>query len=97
MDQIKIFTSLLFANFLEMLQTESSLRAVGLMVHHTRYPFLSDSFTFLLCQWFLPSPGSPCDCFDLRMLFCAKMLSYLSSFDATKPESLNKDFKIMKF
>lgn len=89
---------LLFASFHETLQPESSLGAVDFkIVHHTRYSFLFDSFTFLLCQWFTPSPGSPCECFDLRMLFCTDMLPLLAFFDAAKPESLNKDFKSRKF
>lgn len=78
-DQIKISKSLLFSSFHETSQPESSLRAVGFnIVHHTRYPFFL-IFFFLLCQWFTPSPGSPCAFFDLRMLFCAKSsLSKLS-------------------
>lgn len=79
-DQIKISKGLLFSSLRETPQPESSLRAVGFnIVHHTRYPFLFDSLPFLLCQWFTPSPGSPCSFFDLRMLFCAKSsLSKLS-------------------
>lgn len=38
------------------LQPDSSIRADDFnVVHHTRYPFISDSFAIFWCQWYLPS------------------------------------------